>query len=174
MATTVLFNQNGNRSNKNKSEERLCEFVVSCCDTAKMFEFIEETLHQMTLFVQPPITLPRVRIIRFRRYTVIPTAFQNVSPDFRCAISLVAKHNTVNDFHMVKNVCGYFGIMHISRGELQMQRITQSVYNGMNLSGFSTTADSYFLVCFASVSPFFAPAVCWWARILVESILKFS
>jgi hypothetical protein len=123
MRGVVLFDQNSNGSKQDKGEERLSQFVIASGNTAEMLELIKETLHQMALFVNPPITIPRIRIVCFGRDAVIPAALQNIFSDFRGTIRFISKHDAFHDFHMVKDICGYLRIMHISRRKLQIQRV---------------------------------------------------
>ncbi len=109
----MLFNQNGNSRDKNESEKRLGKLVVTGGNTTKVLEFVEETLHQMALFVNPPIAIPRVGVVHFWRYAIIAAAHQNIFPDFLGAISLIAKHNALHDFNMVKHIGGNFGIVYV-------------------------------------------------------------
>jgi hypothetical protein len=59
----------------------------------------------------------------------------------------------------------------LSRSQMKAQRITQSIDQGMNLSTQSTFAATN---GFARCLPPFAPALCWWARTIVESIMAYS
>ncbi len=104
----MLFNQNGNSRDKNESEKGLGKLVVAGGNTAKVLEFVEETLHQMALLVNPPVAIPRVRVVYFWRNAIIASAFEDVFPDFIGAISLIAKYNALHDFNMVKNISGNF------------------------------------------------------------------
>jgi len=53
----VLFDQNQDRSKKNKTQKGFGELVITGGDTPELLDFLPKTLDQMTLFVRPPVTL---------------------------------------------------------------------------------------------------------------------
>lgn len=66
---------------------------------------------------------------------------------------------------------GTLKIMRLSRCELKPGRVAQRVAGGMDFRGQATFAapDGFLRL----ESPF-APAACWWARTMVESIIAYS
>ena len=66
---------------------------------------------------------------------------------------------------------GALQIMRLSWGEMKPGRVAQRVAGGVDFGGQATLAapDG-----FLRVVPPFAPAACWWARTIVESIIAYS
>jgi len=78
----VLFQQNHDAGQVDKGLETADQLVISRRNPAEVFQFIEKTFDQMPLFVLPPITFPRVRIIFFWRYGVSSFLLGDVVPNF--------------------------------------------------------------------------------------------
>lgn len=61
--------------------------------------------------------------------------------------------------------------MRLSWSEMKPGWITQRVTGGVDFRGQATLAASD---SFLRLVPPFAPALCWWARTMVESIIAYS
>jgi len=66
------------------------------------------------------------------------------------------------------------GIMDIATWQLEIDRISKTIYNGMNLRRLTAATGANKLVKFAVYSPFFALALCGCAFTTVESRERFS
>jgi len=88
---TVLFQQKGNSSKINKGQIGSIPLVISSSNTTKPLAFQEEALNQMTLLVKPPIAIPGISGIAFRRYGVRSLAIRDISANLPCAIRPVSQ-----------------------------------------------------------------------------------
>lgn len=70
---------------------------------------------------------------------------------------------------MRQHIHRYSGIVDITGGKLEVNRITQTIDNRVDFGCLATSAGSDMLVNLAVYSPFLAPALCWCAFTLVES-----
>ena len=94
MVQIKLFDQNSNSSDKNKGQKRIVVLIVSCRNSAKPLNFLKEALYQMPLFVKPPVTIPRIRIIVLGWDDIHRIPFSNIVSDQFCAVSLIAQNIT--------------------------------------------------------------------------------
>ncbi len=87
----MLFQQNSNSTDINESQERGIELIIACKDSTKPLEFLEETLHQMTLLVNVPIDKPWVsdRILWWDRISNV--LGRNIFPNSLSPISFITQ-----------------------------------------------------------------------------------
>ena len=74
----------------NESGETTSKLAVSCGNAAELLEFLKETLHQMTFFVEKPVAFPRMLFIEFGWDAVGSVIAGNVIADRLCAVGLVS------------------------------------------------------------------------------------
>ncbi len=95
----------------NKGDKRGIELVVSGSDSAEPFDFPEETLYQVSFFIEPPINRPGIGGVAFGWDGVSGPRFCNILPDFLCSISPVAQHAAALDLDFPKHFYGMSGIV---------------------------------------------------------------
>lgn len=88
----VLFDQNADGSNKNKSKESGSKLIIARGNTSEKLELEKEAFNQMAFLVMPPIALPRLFDTGFRRDVVAGALRTNVLSNFLGAICFVAKY----------------------------------------------------------------------------------
>ncbi len=76
--------------NKGKKGHR--QLVITGGYPAKHFQFIEETLHQMPLFVGVKVAIPRVGTVIPRRDGVDGVLLRDIIPDLLCPIGFVTEN----------------------------------------------------------------------------------
>ena len=67
---------------------------------------------------------------------------------------------------------GALEVMGLSWRKEKSRRIAQCIDRGMHLGAQAVSAASEGLLI--RTPPFFAPALCWWARTMVASIMAYS
>ena len=110
----MLFQQNGDRSEKNEGKERIGKFVVSGCNPAKMLELVEKALDQMTLFVKPPVTFPLVNPVYFGRDRVPGILIFDIYKDFVGIISTISQHHATCQMDVGKYIGRNLAVVHIT------------------------------------------------------------
>ena len=94
-----------------KGEESRCELVITRGHPAELLELEEEGLHKMAFLVEPPIDLPRVRVISFWRDTEIRITARDKLPQRLFAISLIRENgcafqvNSAEQFSAIVTSC---------------------------------------------------------------------
>lgn len=139
----------------NESKETHSKLVITGSDPAKFLQFQEERLYQVSLLVQAPIHIPRVRIVGLRGDAEISAMIGNILPQFPFSVGLVGQNShsrpQANGFqHFLSDL----HVMYVPGGKLHMDRIAQSVNNGMNLGASAASADAdalTFLILLAGV-----------------------
>ena len=157
-----------------KRKEGHSKLIIACSDPAKNFEFIEETLNQMTFFISVEIAEPRLDHIAFGWDRIRCSLLRNVGANGLCSICFIAQNVASGNIHFRNQIDGGAGIKDVSTGKQKMNRISQSIHNSMDFCSLSTATYTNKLVAFRIYSPFFAPALCGCALMLVLSIHRFS
>jgi len=128
----------------------------------------------MTFFVMPTIIIPWFFGIYFRWNGILCPLWINIITNIFCTISTIGKNITVTNIKLRKQRYCLFWIVAFTACKNKMNRVSKSVNNSMNLSSFTTFANTNKLIVFWIYSPFFAPALCGCAFIEVLSMLRFS
>ena len=157
-----------------KSKKRHSKLIIACSDPAKNFEFIEETLNQMTFFISVEITKPRLDHIAFGWDRIRCSLLCDVGANGLCSVCFITQNVASGNFHFRKQINGGTGIKDVSAGKQKMDRISQSIHNSVDFCSLSTMTYTDKLVVFRIYSPLFAPALCGCALMLVLSIHRFS
>lgn len=170
----MLFQQSENGGNVNEGEKRGRELIISGGDPPEVFYLQEEAFNEMTFFIPPPVTTPRDTGIAFGRDSTIGILELNIVRKFIASIGFVGKNHAVCDLHMRQDLDRHRGIIDVSRGQLKVKRISQSVNDCMNFCYLTASTRADELIDIAVYSSFFESALCWWTFTLVESRDRFS
>ena len=100
--------------------------------------------------------------------------YLDIIQNFIGSIGFITQNGTVGNINAGQQINSDAGIMDISACQKETERISKTIYNCMNFSGFTPTAGANKLIIFAIYSPFLAPALWGCALITVESKDKFS
>ena len=144
-----------NTGKMNESKETHSKLVITGSDPAKFLQFQEERLYQVSLLVQAPIHIPRVRIVGLRRDAEISAMIGNILPQFPFSIGLVGQNShsrpQANGFqHFLRDL----HVMYVPGGKLHMDWIAQGVNNSVDLGASAASADAdalTFLILLAGV-----------------------
>ena len=128
----------------------------------------------MAFLIKNPVTFPRIFRIRLRRNCVISILLLDVVQDFLRSIRFICKDGTIGNIDVRQNINSNSRIMYVSTCQLNINWITKTIYNSMNLGCLSSTAGSNKLIVFAVYSLFLAPELWGCAFITVESKDRFS
>ena len=86
----------------NKGNKGYCQLVITGGNPAKDFQFVEETLYQMPLFVGVKITVLRVGTVAPGRDGKDSVLFRNIISDLLCAIGFVTENITAGNLNAGK------------------------------------------------------------------------
>ena len=157
-----------------KSKEGRSKLIIACSDPSKNLEFIEEALDQVAFLVSVEIAEPRLDHITFGWDRIRCSLLCNIGANRLCSICLITQNVAVGNIHFRKQIDGGTGIKDVSAGKQKVDGISQRIHNSMDFCSLSTTTYTNKLVVFRIYSPFFAPALCGCALMLVLSIHRFS
>ena len=157
-----------------ESQKGHSQLVIASSDPAEDLELIEKALDQMPLLVGVEITGPRIGAVLPGWDGVAGLLSGDIVPDFLRTIGFVAQNVAPLDLKLREQINGRTCIMHLTAGEQEMYRITQTIDNCVDFCGLTTPAGSDKLVVFRIYSPFFAPALCGCALMEVLSMQRFS
>jgi hypothetical protein len=133
-----------------------------------MLEFIEEALDEVSFAVEREIAGPRHLTICFWRNHRGDTSLGESVDQRISVVCLVAKQGLrVGAF---KQGLRTSQVMGLSRRQHQIDWIAQGINQGVDFGRQSAagSTDCLFAVFFR------APALCWWARTMVASIIMYS
>ncbi len=157
-----------------KRKKGRSELIIACSDPAKNFEFIEEALDQVAFLISVEITKPRLNHITFGWDRIRCSLLRNVGANGLCSICFIAQNVASGNIHFRKQIDGGTGVKDVSASKQKVDGISQRIHNSMDFCSLSTMTYTDKLVVFRIYSPFFAPALCGCALILVLSIHRFS
>lgn len=142
--------------------------VVACGYGSVLLELGKEVLDHMPRLVQGFVVFARLLVGAARwNHHRLARLEQRVNHPGLGIVGLVGNHGL--SLAARQQRIGAFKIMGLSGREMKADRISQRIRGGVNLGAQASTAASNRLA-----APFFAPALCWCARTMVESIMPHS
>lgn len=79
----MLFHQNTDSGDQNKGKKAGSQLVISGSDPTRRLDFLKKALNKMALFIQPPVTRPRLFGVEFRRDIIGGLLFCDILPGKR-------------------------------------------------------------------------------------------
>ena len=154
----------------NGGQEVASGFVVASRDGAELFELGEEVFYQMACFIEVLVVFALNFAIGFRRnHRDFTGVFQHLQDTLVGIEAFVGEHDP--RFDLRQQHVGAVQIAGLTAGQMKASRVAQGVDRGMNLGAQPAFAAPDGLIG----APFFsAPALCWWARTMVASIIAYS
>jgi hypothetical protein len=144
--------------------------VVAGGHSAKELELSEEVFNQVTSFVKLLVVIPlhlAVGLGRDKDNLARPLP-GNHNP--LIGIEAFIREQAVG-FQLWQQHIGSFQVAGLAAGEMKASGVAEGIDGSVNLGAQSAFTAPDGLVC----APFFsAPALCWWARTMVESIIAYS
>lgn len=149
-------------------EEVSGELVIAGCDCAVLFEFIEEPLDEVTFAIEGVVAGALDRAAGGWRDD------GSDSPPVERLDQAISVVGLIGEQGL--EVCpfdqrlGLAEVRGLARGQREFYRVAERIDQGVDLGGQSAagSADGLLAVFFR------APALCWWARTMVESIIMYS
>src|SRR5512134_3141765 len=135
--------------------EPMSEFVVAHSETAKLFESIEEPLHEVTCLVSLPVVFTRSTAVATRRDDGFCARGVDALDEGIAVVPLVSDHRLRRDRFDQRG--SLLNIRDMATGENQAQRITQGIHARMDLGGQSASRAANGLIATVFLS---APAEC--------------
>ena len=154
----------------NGAQEVASRFVVARGDGSVLLEAGEEVLDQMARLVQRPVMIARLFAPGARgdhhRFAFVD---QRLDQSGLGVIGLVGNEGLPR--RVLEQDIGALQVVALAGREVKARRIAQGIDRGVNLGAQSASAASDRLLV---QTPPFAPALCWWARTMVASIMTHS
>ena len=151
-----------------KRQERFGEFVVARGDASELLDPAEKTFDEVAIFVDMVIEISRVESVR-ARWNDSLAALGHDSLNKRVRIVALVGDDKPGRLILDQYFC-LLDVGHLSCRENHTQRIAQGIDRHMQLGGQSASRAADLL----DARFFWAPAECWWARTIVESMNKCS
>lgn len=154
----------------NGTEEVASGLVVARGNSPELLEPGEEVLDQVASLVQVPVIFARLpaRAQRRNHHHAAPARQRLDHPLVR--IECLVGDESLG-FNAGQQRVSALQIMGLPGREVKSRRIAQRIDRGVDLGAQPATAAPEGLRLGA---PLFAPALCWWARTMVESIIAYS
>ena len=141
------------------------QLVVSSGDATELLESVEETLDQVPGFVAVPIDLPFVVAVGTRRdIRLCPLFLDNLHQGIT-VIPFVRRDGMGRDANHQRLPLADIG--NLPTGQQNADRVAKGIHSRMNLGSQSAPRSTDRLIFTVFLG---APAACWWARTIVESI----
>ena len=150
------------------------ELVIASSDPAKNFEFIEKTLNQVAFLISVEITEPRLDHITFGWDRIRCSLLCDVSANGLCSVCFSPRMLLPEIFTSESKSMAALASKMFPPVSRKWTGFPQSIHNSMDFCSLSTVTYTNKLVIFRIYSPFFAPALCGCALMLVLSIHRFS
>ena len=144
--------------------------VVAGSNRSVLLELAEEIFHEMARFVHLLVETPFDLAITFRGNNGFFSCLEErLDHALVCVIRFVCQQSVCP--HLRQKLIGAIQIMGLAWAQQEGERITQGIDHGVDFGAQSALAAPDRLV-FARF--FWAPALCWWARTMVLSIMAYS
>src|SRR5262249_22150497 len=168
-----LQQQHRDRRDLDEGQKVACRLVVARRNTAKLFDAVDESFHQVPLLVQVAIQFALLFQVASRRNHRRGAAALNVIDQLLAVVTFVT-HRGVKVVSRQKGF-GLSDVGNLARRQLELHRHAQAVDHHMEFRGKTATGTAQRLLIQARlVAPSFAPAACWRARMTLESKINLS
>jgi len=91
------------------------------------------TLDRMALFILPPVALPRIWVVCFRRYGISSHLFADEIANALGTVCFVAHNNASVDIDKGQNIRGNGAVVDIPAGRQQLDRVAKRIDQSVNL-----------------------------------------
>jgi len=97
----------------------------------------------MSFFVKMLIQFPRVQSVRLGRHHYLGSLLHGQLYEFICIVRLI--RNGLFCMQSLNQIASWGNIRHISTGQMNPDRVTQAINDGVDFSGQTAFTASYFL-----------------------------
>jgi hypothetical protein len=147
------------------------ELVISCRDAPELFQLVEEAFDEISLFVERLVVGERRTAIRFGRNDGFGSAFEDSLAQVIGVITFVGDDGlSLKAFDQGVRLCD---VVALTWPEQQADGIAERVGCGVDLCAQAAAGPAQTLGICPPLA-IRAPAACWWARTMVESIISHS
>lgn len=154
------------------AEKGGCAFVITGGDGAVLFEAGEEILDQMAPFVEVSVECARLDGVRSGGNHDVDAGFaERLHHALLRVIGFVGDQRARRLGQPSKQHVGSGKIVRLAGRQMETGWIAERVAGRVNFRAQPPFASAE---AFGLRAPFFAPAACWWARTMVESIMAYS
>ena len=127
-------------------EKSRSEFIITDGNPAELLQLKEEFFHKMAFLIKPPIDIPRISLANPGRDAEICVVVSNKLPQRPSAISLIRKDRRTFQGNPAEQFFSDRDIVNVAGGQHDLNRVPQSVHNGVNLRAFPAATDSDALI----------------------------
>lgn len=120
-----------------EAEKRAIQLIETREDTTKMLNFVDETLDQMTLTIQPFVVLAQNLAALMRRNHGFDPGFKEIVNEMGCRVASVSDQTL--EINAFKQKLRLRNVMALSCAEEKAQRIAQAVHQDMDFATETTT-----------------------------------
>jgi hypothetical protein len=153
-----------------RGEEVAGGLIVAGCDGAELLELGEEVLDQVARLIEVPIEGSRRAAVASRRDDHGLAGRREGLDDPLVSVERLVGDQRVG-LHVRQEVISADQIMRLAAAQMEAERVAQCIDQGMDLGAQATTRPPDRLVL---AGFFWAPALGWWARTMVLSIMAYS
>ena len=129
-----------------KGKETGSELIIAHSNSAELLEFEEEGFHKMAFLVEPPIDEPRVGVVRLGRDAEIRVVVGDKLTKLPLAVGPVSENSGAFQVNPAEQFFGDSDVAGVAGRQHDLNRIAQSVHNGVNLGTSAATAHSDALI----------------------------
>ena len=129
-----------------ESKETGSELIIANGDSAELLEFEEELFHKMAFLVKPPIDVPRISFILPGRDTEIRVMVGNKLAKCPFAIGFISKDGRPFQGNPAEQLFSDSDVMNVAGGQHDLNRVAQSIHNGVNLGASAASTHSNALI----------------------------
>ena len=144
--------------------------VIACGDRPELLDTAKEILNQVTLFVKLLVVIANRQAASLGRDEGgLFGGSQEFQHPFVRVISLI--RNKSGRLHVRQKAIRTNQVMRLASGQMEANRIAERIDQSVDFGAQSTTGSTNGLVF---TNFFLAPALSWWARTMVLSIIAYS
>ena len=134
-----------------EGKEARSELIVANGNSAELLEFEEEGFHKMAFLVKPPIDKPRIGITLPGRDTKIRVMVGNKLAKRPLAVGLISKDSRSFQGDPAEQLFSDSDVMNVAGSQHDLNRVAQSVHDGVNLRASAASTDPDALICLSPV-----------------------
>lgn len=129
-----------------EGEKARGELIITGCYPAELLELEEEHFHKMAFLIKPPIDIPRIGFAIPGRDAEIRIVVSNKLSQRPFAIGLIRKDGRAFQGNPAEQFFSDGDIVNVAGGQHDLNRVPQSVHNGVNLCASAAAANSDALI----------------------------
>ena len=129
-----------------ESKEAGSEFIEAGGNPPELLKLEEEGFHKMAFLVEPPIDEPRVGVVRLGRDAEIRVVVGDKLTKLPLAVGPVSENSGAFQVNPAEQFFGDSDVAGVAGRQHDLNRIAQSVHNGVNLGTSAAPTDADALI----------------------------